>query len=83
MVERGGRAQQREYSSVGPYLLLSGRVHEGSSVTRGFVRQLKELLRRSSRNPPANFALEPTSAQRLIRSLSSRSRGPKRLSWGR
>jgi hypothetical protein len=33
--------------------------------------------------PRANSALDPTSAQGLIRLLSRFSRGPKRLSWGR
>lgn len=45
IVERGGTAHRREYNGMGAFLELNGRVREGASATRGFVRQLKEILR--------------------------------------
>jgi hypothetical protein len=44
IVERGGSSHQREYSSAGPFLVLSGRVNEGSHASQGFARQLAALL---------------------------------------
>jgi hypothetical protein len=54
VVERGGAVHRDEYTVVGPFLQLSGKVREGSSVTRAFVGQLKELLRPRTTEPPAN-----------------------------
>lgn len=51
IVERGGTAHRYEYSGIGDHLILSGSVREGASPTRGFVRQLKSLLRPESPVP--------------------------------
>lgn len=45
VIERGGEAHEQEYQGMGTFLTLTGRVSEGASPTRGFVRQLKEMLR--------------------------------------
>jgi hypothetical protein len=45
VVERGGPTHQMEYSSVAPFLSLSGNVREGASAVRGLARQLVGLIR--------------------------------------
>jgi hypothetical protein len=47
IVERGGAAHRKEYRSVAPFIELHGRVREGSNAARGFVRQLRGLIRAS------------------------------------
>ncbi len=44
-VERGGAEHQREYSSIAPFLELSGEVREGANPAKGFVRQFVSLVR--------------------------------------
>jgi|ERR1041385_8439458 hypothetical protein len=45
IVEHGGTQHRQNYTTVGPFLELSGRVREGFDPTWGFVKQLRELIR--------------------------------------